>query len=253
MSIFGKFIKTIEDSQPVAPVKKRSVTAVVSSQSQALQSQSDGKTVKIQSVSVEQHTVVLEAQSKAREIILEARDQVFQMKKQVENDLKDSQRKSLELQQKILREQAEITRALAETESKNIDLDKRAKEIEDFKNKLEQDREALLKTLEKSAGMTKNEAQQKLLSSLEMELSDEIEKRIKEAEETIKEKSDEKAREILTDSMLHGATDYVAEYTTSVVNLPSEDIKGRIIGKEGRNIRTYETITGVDVDFDGVE
>ena len=136
MSIFGKFIKTIEDSQPVAPVKTRSVTAVVSYQSQALQSQSDGKTVKIQSVSVEQHTVVLEAQSKAREIILEARDQVFQMKKQVENDLKDSQRKSLELQQKILREQAEITRALAETESKNIDLDKRAKEIEDFKNKL---------------------------------------------------------------------------------------------------------------------
>lgn len=250
MSIFGKFIKTIEDSQPVTPVKKRSVSAAATSQTQTVQNPTDGRTVKIQSVSVEQHTVVLDAQSKAREIILEARDQVFQMKKQVENDLKDSQRKSLELQQKILKEQAEITRALAETESKNIDLDKRAQEIEDFKKKLEQDREALLKTLEKSAGMTKNEAQQKLLSSLEMELSDEIEKRIKEAEETIKERADEKAREILTDSMLHGATDYVAEYTTSVVNLPSEDIKGRIIGKEGRNIRTYETITGVDVDFD---
>ncbi len=253
MSIFGKFIKTIEESKPSQsvqskpPVQKTKQNPVNVHQSKP-QAAQVGQAV--QQVSLDQNAIILEAQSKAREIILEARDQVFQMKKQAENDLKESQRKSLELQQKVLKEQAEISKNLLEIESKKSDLDSREQFIEEIKKKLELDRSNLVKTLEKTAGMTKNEAQDKLLSSLQLELSDEIEKRIKEAEEVIREKSDEKAREILTDSMLHGATDYVAEYTTSVVNLPSEDIKGRIIGKEGRNIRTYETITGVDVDFD---
>lgn len=249
MSIFGKFIKNIEDTQPSTSAKAKTAVSTAPASVAKKPLSSVPRPVAVSSA-IDQSNVVFEAQAKAREIILEARDQVFQMKKQAENDLKDAQQKTLELQQKILREQSEVTKALAEVESKNVDLENKSEEINKTKQKLEEDRALLLKTLEKSAGMTKNEAQQKLISTLEMELADEIERRVKEAEETVKETADIKAREILTDSMLHGATDYVAEYTTSVVNLPSEDIKGRIIGKEGRNIRTYETITGVDVDFD---
>jgi len=248
MSIFGKFIKNIEDAQPTKSAKSKTTEKVLS----GLPSKNFASAVSQSSTvsAIDQNNVVFEAQAKAREIILEARDQVFQMKKQAENDFRDSQKKTLELQQKILQEQSEVTKALTDLESKNVDLDNKSLEIDKTKKKLDEDRVLLLKALEKSAGMTKSEAQQKLISTLELELADEIEKRVKEAEETVKETADEKAREILTDSMLHGATDYVAEYTTSVVNLPSEDIKGRIIGKEGRNIRTYETITGVDVDFE---
>src|SRR3989344_1685085 len=81
-------------------------------------------------------------------------------------------------------------------------------------------------------------------------MQEEIAKRLREAEENAREDADKKAREILVDAMKHGATDYVAEYTISTVKLPDEEMKGRIIGKEGRNIRTFEQVTGVDVDLD---
>src|SRR3989338_3613682 len=88
------------------------------------------------------------------------------------------------------------------------------------------------------------------LENIEKDLSAEISKKVKEAENEIKLQSERQAKEILADACLHGVTDYISEFTTSKVKLPDEDIKGKIIGKEGRNVRTFEQATGVDVVMD---
>ncbi len=107
-----------------------------------------------------------------------------------------------------------------------------------------------IKKLEKIANMTKEEAKRALLDEVQKELTGEIAKKIRQAEEKIKEDANEHAREILLDAMKHGATSYVAEYTVSSVTVPNEDVKGRIIGAGGRNIRTFEKEAGVEIEID---
>lgn len=110
--------------------------------------------------------------------------------------------------------------------------------------------EELEKEKEKIAGLSKEEAKKLILEETEKRLSDEISRKIKEAEEEIKTASQEKAKEILVEAMKHGVTDWVSEYTVSVIRLPDEEIKGRIIGREGRNIRAIEQNTGVELELD---
>lgn len=107
-----------------------------------------------------------------------------------------------------------------------------------------------VKKLEKVAGMTQEEAKKILLDEVQKGLTSEIAKKIRQAEERIKLEASEKAREILADAMKHGATAYTAEYTISTVSVPSEEVKGRIIGREGRNIRAFEKETGVEIELD---
>jgi ribonuclease Y len=106
------------------------------------------------------------------------------------------------------------------------------------------------KKLENISNMTKDEAKRVLLDEVQKELTGEIAKKIRQAEEKIKEEAHEKAQEILLDAMKHGATGYVAEYTVSSVTVPNEDAKGRIIGAGGRNIRTFEREAGVEIEID---
>ncbi|MDO8619330.1 MAG: ribonuclease Y [Candidatus Daviesbacteria bacterium] len=115
---------------------------------------------------------------------------------------------------------------------------------------LEKARKDLVEKLEKVSSISADEAKKLLLENLDKDLSAEISKKVLEAENQIKLEVDEKAKEILADAMLHGVTDYISEFTTSKVKLPDEDMKGKIIGKEGRNVRTFEQATGVDVVMD---
>ncbi len=107
-----------------------------------------------------------------------------------------------------------------------------------------------MKKIEEIASMSKEEAKSIVIKKVEEELNNEIAKRVKEAENRIQTESDAIAKELLLDAMHHAATDYVPEFTISTVKLPDPDIKGRIIGKEGRNIKAFEDITGVNVDFE---
>jgi len=107
-----------------------------------------------------------------------------------------------------------------------------------------------IKKLEKISNMTRDEAKRVLLDEVQKELTGEIAKKIRQAEEKIKEEATERAQEILLDAMKHGATGYVAEYTVSSVTVPNEDAKGRIIGAGGRNIRTFEKEAGVEIEID---
>lgn len=110
--------------------------------------------------------------------------------------------------------------------------------------------EELATRLEKASGMTRDEASKVLLDEVQRTLTSEIAKKIRSAEERVREEAQEKAQEVLADAMKHGATSYVAEYTVSTVTVPNEDVKGRIIGAGGRNIRTFERETGVEIEID---
>ncbi|MDP3758205.1 MAG: Rnase Y domain-containing protein, partial [Candidatus Daviesbacteria bacterium] len=145
---------------------------------------------------------------------------------------------------------AELAKREGILEERERQITEKQKLIDEKLEQLEKVRKDLVSKLEKVSSMSKEEAKKILLENIDKELATEISKKIKEAEEEIKLHADEKAKEILADAMLHGVTDYISEFTTSKVKLPDEEMKGRIIGKEGRNVRTFEQVTGVDVVMD---
>ncbi len=148
--------------------------------------------------------------------------------------------------------------------SDNQDLLQLEKKLLEREEKLEREKESLVEEkaqlskkaeeyrekLQKASGLTQEEAKQELLKEVEDKERQAVARIIKEREEEAKVTADKRAQEILVDSMRHGVLSYIAEYTVSVVKIPDEEMKGRIIGKEGRNIRAFEQATGVDVDLD---
>ena len=130
------------------------------------------------------------------------------------------------------------------------DLRKEREALEKKESSLKSREAELITRLEKASSMTADEAKKILLDEVQTQLTSEIAQKIRKAEERIKEESSEKAQEILADAMKHGATSYVAEYTVSTVTVPNEDVKGRIIGAGGRNIRTFEKEAGVEIEID---
>lgn len=129
-------------------------------------------------------------------------------------------------------------------------LDKEEKKIESERKAVEEQKEKWKQRITEAAGLTRDEAKKIVLKDVEKDLSEEIAERISRAEEEIKITAEERARRILVEAMRHGVTDIVAEYTVSSVQVPSEDIKGKIIGRKGRNIRALERATGVEVDLE---
>lgn len=129
-------------------------------------------------------------------------------------------------------------------------LEREKEQLEKDKKNLNTKREEYLQRLQKVSGMTTDEAKKDLLREVEQKEVATVARIIKEKEEEAKKTASKKAQEILVDSMRHGALDYIAEYTVSIIKIDDEEIKGRIIGKEGRNIRAFEQATGVDVDLD---
>ncbi len=146
--------------------------------------------------------------------------------------------------------EAELAKREGILEERERQISEKQKMVDDKLDQLERVRKDLVSKLEKVSSMSKDEAKKILLENLDQELAAETSKKIKEVEEEIKLSADEKAKEILADAMRHGVTDYISEFTTSKVKLPDEEMKGRIIGKEGRNVRTFEQATGVDVVMD---
>ena len=130
------------------------------------------------------------------------------------------------------------------------DLRKQRSSLEKKEKLINERGKELKDRLEKASKMTQEEAKKILLDEVQRDIASDVAKKIRSAEERVKQESQEKAAEILADAMKHGATDYVAEYTVSTVYVPNEEVKGRIIGKEGRNIRAFERATGVEIELD---
>lgn len=153
-----------------------------------------------------------------------------------------------------VQERESVVEARAKAREIIVEAKEEAQKIRQKAFELEKEIEGLkqkhLQGLEKIASLTQEEATKKILTETETILKGEIARRIKEAEEEIKERADEKSRDILISAMQQAGTDYVAEYTVSKVKLPDEEMKGRIVGKEGRNIKAFEQATGVEVEVD---
>ena len=181
--------------------------------------------------------------ARAKEIILEAKDEAFRIKKEAEEEARKVRSETLSLEAKLAADEESLQRKLGELEKKESVL--KAKDEE-----AEKTRSELVTKLEKIGGVTREEAKKLIMEATESHFKEEVAKRIKDAEEQIKKEADEKAKHILVDAMQHAATDYVAEYTTTTIKLEDDDMKGRIIGKEGRNIKAFEAASGVDIDLE---
>lgn len=167
-------------------------------------------------------------------------------KKPIDKQMVSSKKIAKEMAIKL----AEIERREGALEEKEKQLERREEELGKRLTEVDEIRKKEVEKLEKIAKLTHEEAKKLLLEATEKHLAEEIARRIKEGEEEVKEAVEEKAKELLVEAMQHGATDYVAEYTVSLVHLPDEELKGRVIGREGRNIRTFERATGVEIELD---
>ncbi|MCR4324547.1 MAG: ribonuclease Y [Candidatus Curtissbacteria bacterium] len=188
--------------------------------------------------------------SHARNIVQDARDEAFRIKKAAEDEARKLRQESLEIEKRIAQKEESLESKIEELSRQEGSFQSKTQAILKQEKELEKLRDDLSEKLQKVTSLTSEEAKKIILENTEEKLKSEIAKRIKEAEEEIKASADEKAKEILINSMMAGATDWVAEYTVSTIKLESDDIKGRIIGKEGRNIRAFELATGVDVELD---
>jgi len=175
----------------------------------------------------------------AREIIAEAREQAAKIREE-----------AAKIEAEIAKKEAEIDKKAGAIEEREKTLNNLRAELEKKLAEVDQIKKQELEKLEKIAGLKRNEARNLILEATEKRLTEEIARRISEAEVQIKATAEERAKEILVEAMKHGAVDYVPEYTVSSIRLPDEEMKGRIIGKEGRNIRSFEVATGVEVELD---
>ena len=197
-----------------------------------------------------ENNIIETAQKEAKQIVLDAQDQSIKIKQTAELESKSIRDKALDLEKKI---ESRIDESYAKSKEADESFKKANVIKTQWEEKLkdaEKARQEQVDKLTTIASLTKEEAKQLILSNIEKTLQNDIARKIKESEEALHASIDIKAKELLVEAMQHASTDYVAEYTISTVRLSDEDIKGRIIGKEGRNIRAFEDLTGVNVDFE---
>ncbi|MGI5967127.1 MAG: ribonuclease Y [Anaerotruncus rubiinfantis] len=190
------------------------------------------------------------AESKKKEAIVEAKDEIYKLKQDNEKEMKERRSEVTRLERRIQQKEESVDKKLDNLEKKEETLQNKLKEADVKLQEAEQVKTHQFDMLEKISGFTADQAKNYLLANLEGELTHEKAMKISQYEAQLKDDSDQKAREIIATAIGRCAADYVAEITVSVVPLPSDEMKGRIIGREGRNIRTLETLTGVDLIID---
>ena len=190
------------------------------------------------------------AESKKREALVEAKEEVLKAKAEHDREVKE-RRSELQRQENRLQQKEEnMDRKVENMERKEETLSAKILKLDASQVEVEEIRKSHLETLERISGLTTEEAKSYLLSQLEEDVTHESAMKIKEIETRFKDEADVKAREIISLAIQRCAADHVSEATVSVVTLPTDEMKGRIIGREGRNIRTLETLTGVDLIID---
>jgi len=190
------------------------------------------------------------AETKKKEALIEAKEEILQSKNDFDREVKERRNELSRQEHRVATKEEALDRKSENLEKKDEQLSKKIKENEELNADILRLKEEESAQLQKIAGMTAEEAKQMLVSSLESEIRHEQAMRLSELESEFKDDADRKAREIISLAIQRCAADHVSETTVSVVPLPSEDMKGRIIGREGRNIRTIETLTGVDLIID---
>jgi ribonuclease Y len=198
----------------------------------------------------ESDEIIKEAKLEAKEIIFKGRQDSEKDAKEKRKELTQVERK-LELREESLDKKSQsISQKEEQLEKHFQEHEQKMKEANLLYQKNEEIKASLLLEVEKIAAMTREEAKRLLMDQMTEEAKNDSARRIKEIEEEIKEESEKRARSIISTAIQRCAPEYVGEISVTVVNLPSEDMKGRIIGREGRNIRSFESVTGVDIIVD---
>ncbi len=189
-------------------------------------------------------------ENRKKEMLLEAKDEIHKSRTEHDKEVKERRAELSKQERRLQQKEETLDKKTDAFEKKEEDLAKRLAEVAKAKAEAEEIKQQHLATLEQISGLTQEQAKQFLLESVEEEVRHETAMKIKEIEQQMKDEADEKAREVLSIAIQRCAADHAAEATVSVVPLPTDEMKGRIIGREGRNIRTLETITGVDLIID---
>ena len=189
-------------------------------------------------------------ESKKKEMLLEAKDEIHKSRTEYEKEVKERRNELSKQERRLQQKEESLDKKMDAYERKEEDLAKKQAAITATQNEVNLIKKSQMEVLEKISGLTQEEAKKYLLDSVESEVRHETAMKIKEVETQLKEEAEQTAREIIATAIQRCAADHAAETTVSVVSLPNDEMKGRIIGREGRNIRTLETITGVDLLID---
>ena len=190
------------------------------------------------------------AESAKKESIISAKEEIFQLKKEADFDIKERRKEVSRLERRIAQKEEALDAKIEGLEKKESILAEKHAEVERVKEEVNKTLQGQLAMLEKIAGLTSEEAKAELVKRLDSEMQHETALKIAEYEEKFRDEADTKAKDILSLAIQRFAADHVSEIAISVVEIPGDEMKGRIIGREGRNIRTIENLTGVELIID---
>lgn len=193
---------------------------------------------------------IKKAEAKKKEILLEGKDEIHRLRNESEKELSDRRKEVQRQERRIQQKEETLDKKLENLEAKEENVAQKLKSAEEKLQESEIIKKSQLEMLERISGYTVEQAKDYLLKNLENELEHEKAVKIMDFEQQLKDEADNKARNIISLAIQRCAADHVAEATVSVVPLPNDEMKGRIIGREGRNIRAIETLTGVDLIID---
>ncbi len=191
-----------------------------------------------------------EAESKKREAILEVKEEILKQRNEMERENKERRSELQRQERRLVQKEETLDRKVEGIEKKEEILTRKDMEVDALKAELSAIYSRQVEELERISGLTSDDARQILLSDIEKEIQHEAAILIKEIENKAKEEGEKRAKEIITSAIQRCAADHVAETTVAVIPLPNDEMKGRIIGREGRNIRAFETATGIDLIID---
>lgn len=191
-----------------------------------------------------------EVEAKKREVFLEAKEESHKLRSEVERENKERRNELQNMEKRLMQKEESLDKKIEQIEKKEEALNKREKEISSIREELNTIKNKQQKELERLSGLTSEEAKEMLLETVEKDMEQEAATIIKEAQQRAKQESEKIAKNLISQAIQKCAADHVAEATVSVVALPNDEMKGRIIGREGRNIRTLETLTGIDLIID---
>ena len=190
------------------------------------------------------------AEAKKKEALLEAKEENLKTKNELDKEIKERRAEVQRYEKRVLNKEESVEKKADSLDKKENSLKVKEEELARTQAKVDQLSEQRVQELERISGLTSEQAKEQLLKTVEEEIKIETAKLVKELENQAKEEADKKAKEIVVNAIQKCATDHVSETTISVVSLPNDEMKGRIIGREGRNIRTLESLTGVDLIID---
>lgn len=190
------------------------------------------------------------AETKKREALLEAKEESIKTKNELERESKERRAEIQRYEKRVLSKEEAIDKKAETLEKREARMNAKEAELDRLRSEVEESHQRQLQELEKISGLTSEQAKEYLIKSVEDEVKHETAVLIKELENNAKEEAEKKAKEYVVSAIQRCAADHVAESTISVVQLPNDEMKGRIIGREGRNIRTLETLTGVELIID---